>query len=153
MNELNLIRQRAWSFHKSTGIDWEELFSEACLAYSEALFNYDSKRGRITTYVYHCINSHLINYIRELQRKHIEMISLEEINLDIPMNFYHLIDQLSREAAEIVQLILNEPCKYSLMNSDEAKKEVAAEMLKINGYTMKHVWSGIRDLKLEFSLK
>ena len=51
MKHLNLIRKIAWSFHKTTGLDWDELFQEATLSYLKALKTYDKKRGAITTYV------------------------------------------------------------------------------------------------------
>jgi hypothetical protein len=68
-NHLNLIRKIAWSFYNTTGIDWQELFSEASLAYCEALKNYDPKKGRISTYLWNCIKSHLLNFIKE-ERKY-----------------------------------------------------------------------------------
>jgi len=36
MKNLNLIRKVAWAFAKKTEMEYDELFSEAALAYSEA---------------------------------------------------------------------------------------------------------------------
>ena len=37
MEHINLIRKIAWSFSTSTGLEFEDLFQEAALAYCEAL--------------------------------------------------------------------------------------------------------------------
>jgi DNA-directed RNA polymerase specialized sigma subunit len=62
---LNLIRKIAWSFYSSTGIEWQELFSEASLQYCEALKSYDPEKGRITTHLWNCIKSGLINFVKK----------------------------------------------------------------------------------------
>lgn len=67
-NHLNLLRKIAWSFYATTGIDWQELFSEAALAYCKALKSYNPNRGRITTHLWNCVKSELINFIKEEKR-------------------------------------------------------------------------------------
>jgi hypothetical protein len=64
-NHLNLIRKIAWSFYNSTGIEWQELFSEASLAYCEALQSYNPERGKITTHLWNCMKSQLLNFIKQ----------------------------------------------------------------------------------------
>jgi len=66
---LNLLRKIAWSFYNTTGLDWQELFSEAALAYCEGVQNlkthYDSSKGQISIYLWNCVKSHLLNYIKK----------------------------------------------------------------------------------------
>lgn len=67
--EYNLIYNRAWSFHRTTGIELEELIAEATLAYLIAKQNYDKNKGAsFITYAYKCINSALIEYQRKLKK-------------------------------------------------------------------------------------
>ena len=40
MEDINLIRKIAWSFHHTTGHDWDDLFQEGALAYLECLAKY-----------------------------------------------------------------------------------------------------------------
>lgn len=65
MENIGLIREIAWSFHKTTGIDWGDLFQEAALAYLEAYPKYDSTKGKVTTYMWHVMNSRLVDFIRK----------------------------------------------------------------------------------------
>jgi len=66
-NELNLLRHLAWSFHRTTGIEYDELFSQATLTYCELISGnlcgaeeHDPTISKHTTYVYHIIRNHLI---------------------------------------------------------------------------------------------
>jgi len=67
---INLIRKIAWSFHKSTHLEFDDLFQEAAIAYHVALKSYDPAKGKITTFATHCILSHLKNYTRKELKVH-----------------------------------------------------------------------------------
>jgi len=66
MENLNLIRKLAWTFAQKTNQEYEELFSEAALAYCEALQTFDPEAGvKATTYAWNCMKNHLINYCKK----------------------------------------------------------------------------------------
>src|SRR5690348_14988498 len=74
---VNLVRSIAWSFHRSTGIDWRELFSEATAAYFQGLkFHeerhgmklHDPSKGGKTTWIYQWIRGEMINFCKREQR-------------------------------------------------------------------------------------
>lgn len=70
MENLNLIRNVAWKFHHKTSIEFDELFGEAALAYSEALTKFDPDKGiKLTTFAYRCMHNHLINVCKRETRK------------------------------------------------------------------------------------
>ena len=52
----NLIRKRAWEYHKKTGIDYEELESQGFLIYCECLEKYDISKSGFSTYLYIQLN-------------------------------------------------------------------------------------------------
>jgi len=149
MKELNLIRKIAWSFHKTTNIEWDELFQEACLAYAEALHSYNPKRGKLSTYIWYCIHSHLINLIRKWNKTWVKIVSIEDVDYDIAIHYQRFAEELSEEALAIAKLILNNPCKYSNLTKIEAKREIIDEMRE-NNHTMKQVYIGFKDLKNAF---
>jgi DNA-directed RNA polymerase specialized sigma24 family protein len=64
MKNINLIRKVAWSFHQTTGLDWDDLFQESAIAYLEALQTYNKRKGQLSTYTWHCMLSRLRNYWR-----------------------------------------------------------------------------------------
>jgi len=80
-DSLNLIRKIAWSFYNTTGIDWQELFSQASLAYCEAISSYNPKKGKITTYLWSCMKSELLNFIKEENKYRSSLCPLNDIDM------------------------------------------------------------------------
>ena len=87
MKDINLIRKIAWSFHKSTGLDWDDLFQEAALAYLEALQSYDKRKGKLSTHAWHCIVSRLKNYWKKEREWQEPLLDIEEA-LPQETNYY-----------------------------------------------------------------
>jgi DNA-directed RNA polymerase specialized sigma subunit len=78
--EMNLIYERALSFHHTTGIELEDLVSQATEAYLKAEKTFQSnKNTKITTYVYTVITNELLYYCRSKNR--IRTVALEEEDL------------------------------------------------------------------------
>lgn len=73
MENINLIRKIAWSFHKSTGIDYQEIFAEACRWYWEAKITWNpSRRASFTTYAWRVMRNKLVDFtaIEKVRRMH-----------------------------------------------------------------------------------
>jgi len=64
----NLLRRMAWSFHYSTSIEWEELYSEACLAFVKAMRSYDENGAAASTWIYQVVKNRLIDYTKQQRR-------------------------------------------------------------------------------------
>jgi DNA-directed RNA polymerase specialized sigma24 family protein len=63
-----MIRKIAWSFHHTTRIEYDELFSEACFYYVKALKKYDHKsKFKFTTFAYRVMNNGLKNFVNKYQ--------------------------------------------------------------------------------------
>ena len=65
-----LLRKIAWTFSKSSRIDFEELLAEANLAYVEALRTHDDSKGKLTTYIWHSVEGKLRNFVKEEAKHH-----------------------------------------------------------------------------------
>lgn len=102
-----MIQRIAWSFYRTTGIEFNELYSEANLSYCKALEKYDDTKSTLITFLYTCIKNDLIDFCkRELKEK-------EKKN-----NFKNHIDrtsvntniiELTKEAKEVLKIILEAP--------------------------------------------
>lgn len=64
-------RKLAWSFNMTTGIEWEELFSEACLegVRAENDPRFDPLRAKRDTFVYMRMRNRLKNYVKKCLNK------------------------------------------------------------------------------------
>ncbi len=150
MENINLIRKIAWSFHKTTGLDWDDLFQEAALAYCRAMKTYDPKRGAISTYMWWSITSHLKNYLRQELNHSKQLTNIEEVPLfELPKTTNPFNDRISREALLIASVILNRPRKYDSISPKQTKHRVT-RILQRRGISLQMIWIGMKDLKLAF---
>ena len=147
--ELNLIRKLAWSFHNTTGIEFEELYSEASLAYCEAILCYNkSCKTKLTTYQYQCIHNHLINYCKKIQRQkniitHTDELELQYGNqISIIENIEGFKD-LSSDALYVIRLLV---FKMEGFTKTEITKNLIS-YLKNKNWNMSRIWKTTKEIK------
>jgi len=146
MQDINLIKKLAWSFHRTTNVEWDDLFQEAALAYYEGLTRYDSSKGKISTFMYHHIKNHLINYVR----KHCKAANKIELMDTIPNNTSSSIfEQFSKEARTVVDTILDFPRTFDSLKRRNALKRIR-EVMGVN-HDKHRINMGIKELKIIFS--
>ena len=162
MKHKRLLQKIAWSFHQTTGLDIEDLYSEACVAYCEAMRSYQPEKGAITTWLWHNIHSQLINYIKQEYKYHQHVALLEhyttnsrkdEENQALSIkdelsveNHNSFMDTLTPLAQELVKVVMNTPDQF--FNSPKESKQKIAALLMDEGWRLKKIWIGIRDIKL-----
>lgn len=143
MKDIGLIRKIAWSFHKTTGIEWEELFQEAAFAYCKGLKTYNPDKGKITTYMYWFIAGHLKNYLakelKQIPTESLDSAAYQTVEID---NFF---DKLSKEAQEIADIVLYTPGKFIKLSSVEAQMRII-NILHHRGWSEEKIQVGLVDL-------
>jgi RNA polymerase sigma factor (sigma-70 family) len=165
MENINLIRKIARSFSLSTGLEFDDLFQEAALAYCEALSKFDPEKGKISTHIWLRISTHLKDYLKEQEefkckrqqvKTHQEALemkrqyfSIEELDIDKPVTYNHLLDILSKDAQRVAEVIIKNPSLYDSLSPNEVIEHVT-DILQQQGVTMSHIWCGIKDLRLAF---
>ncbi len=147
MENINLIRKIAWSFHRTTGLEWDDLFQEAALAYLEALRTYNPEKGRITTYMWWCITSRLKDYLREERKYKQPICSIEDVDVDYPTACTPLFESLSNDAQLITDIIQATPKKFIALTPQLAKRRVIKITIR-KGWSRTRVWRSIQELKL-----
>ena len=151
MENINLIRKIAWSVHNSTGEEWDDLFQEAALAYCEALKTYDPKKGKITTYMWHCISSHLKNYLKLQNKQTGHIYSEEEIAVHPSVSTILNFETLSRDAQQVAEMVLNDPGRFLSETPKGAREKIAKTIFKENHWSWNKVRVAIQDLRLAYS--
>ena len=144
IKNINLIRKIAWSFHTTTGIELEELCAEATLAYLESLKKYDPSRGKITTYAWWYIHSHLKNYLK-INAKHTHTPSIDDVYADRPVRSVPFWESLSQDAQQIVDLVLTTPRAFVCLTTEEAQQRVT-NILTCHGWTVEKIQEGLTEL-------
>jgi RNA polymerase sigma factor (sigma-70 family) len=152
MENIKLIKKMAWSFHQTTGLELEELFQEAALAYCESLSTYKPERGRISTYVWTCIQNHLKNYLKKQLRKKSMMIPFTDISIeDEGESVDKLFEKLTEDTQEIVNEILHYPSIFKHLKGDKAINNIIHIMMVDYHWPKEKVWFSINQLRYIFS--
>ena len=144
---MGLIQKIAWMFHLKTGLDFNDLVSEASLAYLEVLQKWDPSRGKLTTFMWYALNNRLQDYFRT-QVKHLNHVDSNEI--DIPHEDTDTFERMNSEALEIARIIIRTPQKY-LHSSPEQINTRIHHILENRNWDAKKVDAGISCLQSIFN--
>jgi len=121
-NYLKLIQKITWSFYKTTGVDWNDLFQEAFFGYLEAKEKYDPKKGKFSSFLWITISSRLKKYLRkEMEFRKIEVVDWE-------LESYS--PQISIETTEILNSIAENIGEFINLSKKEITKKIYEVMLK-----------------------
>lgn len=151
MKHINLLRKIAWSFHQTSKLDFDDLFQEAYLAYDKALKNYDPDKGKLTTFIWYCIHSHLKNYLKEENKYHNRLCDIKEaMNKEInQIPFWEKIEIISDKLFDAVEIIIN-----NANNIDSFLQKPSIQYVKKilinNGYSQKESEKIIFSLQNSF---
>jgi RNA polymerase sigma factor (sigma-70 family) len=163
MENINLIKKIARNFSITTGLEFDDLFQEAALAYCKALGTFKSKKMKTSTYMWWRISNHLKDYLktqeefkckRQRVKTHQEALdmkrqyfSIEELDIDKPVSYNHLFESFSKDAQRIASVIIENPQLFDSISPDETIIQVA-DILEEKGIKMSQIWIGIKDLQL-----
>jgi len=138
--ELNLARKLAWSFHQSTGIEYEELLGEAIGHYIEAVHKYNpdlSTKTKLTTWATSVMRNRLIRISSKPASYGTQGLSEHEQELLEPkaqvgspeyifraMEFKELLANLSKDAQDICLMIFGSPEEFLTYSSRKSRMSV-----------------------------
>ena len=155
--ELNIVRKVVWSYVRSTGLDFDELCSEAYLAYLEAAPSYDPSRGKKTTFIWNVVRNHINNLLKmkkevPMDKEAIDMLIEEKDELDPEQiilaeeSWRELFESLSPDAKMICLLVNNGEVYLNTDKPREARGIIARE-LKARGWSGNKIWASFREIK------
>lgn len=125
MENLNLIRKIAMSFSLTTGIDFDDLCQEASLAYLEAIKTYNPNKGKISTYVWHCIHNRLKNYLKQEEKN--KALSFEDIEVSLATKQIPFWERLSNDAQKLANIVIASPDKFLNLRKTARLKAIKNE--------------------------
>jgi DNA-directed RNA polymerase specialized sigma24 family protein len=144
-NNINLIRKIAWSLHKTTGFDWDDIFQESYYEYLKALRTYTPDKGYLSTYVWNFIINNMLNRINVWKRE--LHLSYEESGAyEIPEEVSLFWEKLSDEAHAVGTFILQNSRMFVCLETMEVE-EKAKYILTTKGWSEDKIQQGLNDLK------
>ncbi len=159
VTDINLIRKIAWSYYKTTGIDYEELFSEALLASCEADVSYKSNmKAKKSTYMWCYMNSKLAGFIYN-QKRQANYMYMDDINytplcINTNNTYKEFLKTIPQECKELINEIVKNPHKYESINTKgehfikpKLARGILFRSLRKKGWSNGKIWRNIRYMK------
>ncbi len=157
-DHLKVVARIAWSFNKTTGIEFEELYAEGCLALCEAIPEYDpDKDCKLTTYIYAKVQNHLINTTKRIGygTEKFQALPAEETGweygeddpvIDFNDDLGKIISTADKDVQQAIQLVLQNPETYGRQKPKFARGQIRNDLREL-GWTWERIWKTIRDTK------
>ena len=157
--ELDMARKLAWSFHKSTNIDYDDLYGEALLGYAMAVDaaevrgTYDPEKSAFTSFAWMCMNHHLCSVIHQRKYKSIGSMELDPKILDyrLPspdrkLAFKDFLSHLSEEARFVVEMVLKSPVDFLELGRQRGRRKLKGA-LRDRGMNEQEAIRTLKDIK------
>ncbi len=166
---LDMIRKITWSYVKSNpGMDFDDMFSEACLACLEAEDLYNPLKGKKTTYLWQITVNTLNSLILDKGRKdkaesYHDMTVLEntltdhypspEQSIIAEENWNELFQDLSPEAREICRMVLDdeEILFFPGVKPKFCRGQISRVLRENRKWSWPKIWRTFREMKHAFS--
>jgi len=155
--ELNIVRKVVWSCTRSTGLDFDELCSEAYLAYLEAAPSYDPARGKKSTFIWNVVRNHINSLLKAkkeipVDKEAIDILIEERDELNPEQvvlaeeSWRELFESLSPDA-KMICLLMNNGEVYLNTDKPREARGIIARELKARGWSENKIWATFREIK------
>lgn len=154
-DHLNLVNYVAWSYHRTTGLELEELIGEAMLAYAETLRSkkYDPERSGWSTWIYTNVKNHLNTYCQHMKKsshitflEHLDTYASNQADPEITTVFKNMIEKkTSEDVQKICRMIFEKPTEFT-----DTPKFVRGKLyrrLRALGWSWSRIWNSLREIK------
>jgi len=154
--ELKLVYERAWAFHNTTGINFDDLVDEATMAYVEGMCVFDNSYGvKETTFVYKIITNKLIDYCRRMKlEKTIHFDNIAEAaefsfepNFDRVLDKKPILDAFQPHIRELIQIILDNAELFNNESKRNRNRGVLKEILRQKGWEHSKIQLSFMQIK------
>jgi RNA polymerase sigma factor (sigma-70 family) len=159
--EYNLVRKIAWSYHKTTGVDYEDLYQQACFLYLDAMDRYkDHYQTKFTTFAWIHMRNQLADYVNGIYNSQDylledsvpeegdvdDLLSGEQPTPESALAFAESLDGLDPEAKAICNLVFSRPSEFAQLGRQQGRG-VVKKTMRADGWTWNRIWHGFRQVK------
>ncbi len=139
-----MLYKLSHSFHNTTGIELNELLSEATVLYYESKKTFDPEKGmKFTSWAYRIIYNGLCDFCRREKIHRIYDEQVEQGRTEKP--FWELQEQLSENAKQVVDYLLNNA--IDLTPPPRLVRGDLTRFLREKGWKFQEIWDTMRELK------
>jgi len=151
--DVNLLRKLAWQAARTTGLDFEDMFSEACIVYLEAEKRYDPSKSSKSTFIWSSVSKHLRTLTNTTEQSLPLTFDAIDESIDpektilMQERWNELIASLSPEAQYIVERTLETSRKGLPIDKPKVCRGIIMRQLREEGWSWSNIWRGFKELK------
>ncbi len=159
---INMVRKIAWKFsEKVPGMDFDDIFSEACVIYLEGEKSFDPSKGtKRSTFLWVHINNELNNmvssYINKISKRDVS-ISVDDMSfraaegdpeesLFEKQEWEDMLSMLSPEARAICGILLYDPSFFLPIGKPKLCRSKIKDLLRDQGWSWGAIWKSYREI-------
>jgi len=164
VENMDMVRKVAWNFARRNRVwEFEDLFSEACVAYLEGELAYNrnaTEETNKTTYLWNCMNTHLLNLVFTNESKYLK----REVDLDMDMvpgsgledpaeaivaaeRWNDFEEHLDPVCKDICDIVVHSKNAYLPIETPKLCRGVIRDELRARGWSWSAIWAGYRELR------
>jgi DNA-directed RNA polymerase specialized sigma subunit len=152
---IGIIRKLAWSFHCTTGIDFDDLVSEGILAYHESFERFDEKTHGTarSTFTWIHVKNHLITYCKKETKFNLGRHCLDDVNVEqspalfsTKANPKDIFESFTKDAEQIAKVVLQRSKRIVVLPENEVEPYIVS-ILSHKGWTPDRTLHGLQELK------
>jgi len=159
VTHLDLIRKLAWQRANShPGLEFDDLFSEACIIVLERQHKYNPERGSETSFIWKVVDNHLSQLLRQEAYRNTNAFPVPEVHYRDYVNsteeealinesWQEFISGLSPEAQAICSMVMEEQDLYLPTDKPKKCKSIIKNELRTRGWLWREIWGSFSELK------
>jgi len=146
MRDMNLIRSLVRSFHFTTGLPFEDLFSEAVYAFLSNKKHYQKEKNcKFSSYIYRGMKNALIEFSRR-EQYYAELPDHTLPDLSYTPDYEFFPPVYPKDVQEIIDIIMSAPGEFASVMPKMARGRVFRK-LRERGYSHGKCWKMIKNMK------
>ena len=150
----NLIRSICWSFARSSGIEYNELFSEAVLCYYESKHRFNKKlKVKKSTWLYKVISNHLITFIKNEQKIKTGTVPLENLNISFENKYIENFNEsFSDLGQQLSRIIYDNEDLFTFDKAAKINRGILVQFLREElHWSWPMIWKSLSSIKEDLS--
>lgn len=148
--ELKMAHSIAWRFFRQNpDIEYDDLLSEALVAYCEARNRFDPEKGaKETTLAYTYMVRAVQNYVTKEQEIswNVPLESTPEIAAPLSVPLFEILQEMGTDAQEICRMVLSAPEEYAGFLPKVNRGQIYRELRK-RGWAWSKIWRTFNEIK------
>ena len=147
-----LLKRIVHTYQNRHGGDYDELLAEADEGFMHAYATWEPSKGRLSTWTWHKVNSHLLNLPRQRQKFVCESLT-GDVRSKPRFNLRAFLFELGEDAADVVGLVLESPldiiqlCREQASEGIVTKRWALVRFLKDLGWTKNRIVSTFNEIR------